>query len=212
MALSLKLVYFFVERAAEPVSQRLENAAQASPAFRAVCRRVATSFEHIEHQKAIRRLAFEQRAAELHGVHAEPGRAQGIPADEIESPPTLTESEAVQKGAELLGEFFVLGVDRLLIHQQMRDRADEAENEAKVEKNESKIKTWKLRTPDCRSASNLSSVSCGMLKRSSRWRQPSLRHCAVSLWGLGDVDRRRGVCCVCTVPVYYVCVVSSEMP
>lgn len=142
MALSLKLVYFFVERAAEPVSQRLENAAQASPAFRAVCRRVATSFEHIEHQKAIRRLAFEQRAAELHGVHAEPGRAQGIPADEIESPPTLTESEAVQKGAELLGEFFVLGVGLgLLIHQQMRDRADEAENEAKVEKNESKIKT-----------------------------------------------------------------------
>ena len=141
MALTIKMAYFFLERAAEPISERLENAAMRSPTFKRLCAGFAKGLQTFEHNKTLRRYAREQKMAELHGVHADPGRAQSIPADMLEPPEELSEEQAVKQGAEMLGEMFVVGVGlTLLIHQQIQDRAEEAENEAKVQENEDKIK------------------------------------------------------------------------
>ena len=75
-----------------------------------------------------------------------PGRSPQVTVDQIEEPPpqapVVDEKEATKLGCELLGEGFVLGVGIcLLAAQTQRDWADEAENEAKVESNERRVKT-----------------------------------------------------------------------
>ena len=142
MALALKLTYFAIERMAEPVSEVLERQAANSPRFRSACMRLATWHSQIDYRRSVRRLAQEQRLSELgpSDLHPDPGRAHWIPADDLEPPPELTEKEATQRGAELLGEGFVLSIGlALLLHQAASDRADEAEQQLTIEKNEERI-------------------------------------------------------------------------
>ena len=138
MALALKLTYFVLERAAEPISARLEGAAANSAVFRSACTRLAQAYNKIDYNKQLRRAALEQRLADL---HPEPGRSQWVPMDDIEPPPVLSEKEATQRGCDLLGEAFVIAVGlSLLLHQQMADREAEAANLATVEANELRIR------------------------------------------------------------------------
>ena len=50
--------------------------------------------------------AWRISALRSSGIHADPGRATASPPDELEMP-GLSEKEAVEKGADLLGEGFV---------------------------------------------------------------------------------------------------------
>ena len=134
-----KLAYFAVERAAEPVSNRLEAAAAQSPSFRAACSRLATWQARLEYNKQVRRVSREQRAAEESGVHVEPGRSS-VPADELQPPPKLTEKEATQLGCELFGEAFVVSVGLALLGvQAVQERRNEQEQDAAVEVNDARI-------------------------------------------------------------------------
>ena len=140
MALALKMTYFAIERMAEPVSEVLEQHAARSPQFRAACKRLATWHSRLDYQRQLRRLAQEQKRAETTGLCPEPGRGQWVPADDLEPPPELTEREATQRGAELLGEGFVISVGlALLYHQNRLDHAAEAESARTIEENEARI-------------------------------------------------------------------------
>lgn len=142
MALVLKLTYFAIERAAEPVSELLERSAARSPAFQTMCVRLATWHSRIDYQKQVRRLQTEQKLAEGAGLVVEPGRAQSVPVDDLEPPPILSEQEATTRGAELLGEGFVMAVGvGLLLMNDWSDRRSEAEQQQTIEKNEVRIKT-----------------------------------------------------------------------
>lgn len=135
-----KLAYFAVERAAEPVSNRLEAAAAQSPSFRAACSRIAKWQARLEYDKVLRRVSREQRLADESGLHVEPGRGNWVPADELQPPPELTEKEATQRGCELLGEAFVLSVGLALLGvQASQERRNEQEQEAAVEANDARI-------------------------------------------------------------------------
>ena len=102
MALAGKLFYFVIERAAEPVSNILERqAASKSPIFRSACMRLARWQSRFEYNREVRRVVKMQKDA---GIEPEPGHAHWVPTDDIEPPPELSEEEATQKGAELLGE------------------------------------------------------------------------------------------------------------
>jgi uncharacterized protein YigA (DUF484 family) len=140
MALPLKVAYFVVERAAEPLSLRIEQAAESSPRFRDLCSKIATWVHTIDERKQQRRVAHQQRLAEQHGLHAVPGRASAMPADEFEVPEPLSEKEAVEKGADLLGEGVVISIGfAILLHQWVQDARDDAENELRVTTNEARI-------------------------------------------------------------------------
>ena len=142
MSLAIKLVYFAVERAAEPVSERLEIYARSSPRFRATCRSIAEWQANLQHNKELRKLAHQQRLADEQGQDARPGHGSWTPADDVEPPPVLSEKEATRNGAELLGESFVISVGlAVLLVQAAADRADEARNEERVEANETRIDT-----------------------------------------------------------------------
>ena len=169
MALTLKVAYFFVERMAreravgtaaplhasppvdtaecsrvlslfaqaEPFSSVLERSAARSPTFRAACTRLATWQSRLEYNRSLRRLAHDQSLAEL---HPDPGRAHWVPSDDLTPPPELSEREATQRGAEMLGEAFVVSVGlALLYHQAASDRADEAERASTIEENERRV-------------------------------------------------------------------------
>ena len=137
MALALKIGYFIIERAAEPVSNVIEQYAAQSPRFTAACVRVANFQARQEYNRDVRRLAQEQRVSE---ISPEPGRGHWVPADDLMPPPELSEREATQKGAEVLGEAIVLSVGLgLLLFQNASDRRDEAEQEESIERNEARI-------------------------------------------------------------------------
>mmetsp|Transcript_2689 Transcript_2689/g.5249 ORF Transcript_2689/g.5249 Transcript_2689/m.5249 type:complete len:181 (+) Transcript_2689:90-632(+) len=115
---ALKLVYFFVERAAEPLSARLESYAARSERFRSACGVLANWYNRVEYHKAERRRARAIRtlADGWEGLEAEP------------PPPPLSEQEATTLGCELLGECFVGGVAlAILLAQTAQDKAEEAE-------------------------------------------------------------------------------------
>lgn len=142
MALSARFLYFAIERAAEPISQRLENYASSSPRFRGACRQVAEWQSKLAYNKDLRRIAHEQRLANEQGQDARPGSGGWTPIDDVEPPPQLSEREATTQGCELLGEGFVICVGLgLLVHQAAADRADEAAAEARIEANEARIKS-----------------------------------------------------------------------
>ena len=142
MAVLLRLSYFVVERAAEPLSQRLEQAAASSARFRSFCVTCANWYNDIDYHRSVRRVAHEQRMAARADLGTPtPGRGQWVPVDDLPDRPLLTEREAVQQGTELLGEAFVLSVGlALLLHQTAADRAAEAEQQQLVEENETRIK------------------------------------------------------------------------
>lgn len=142
MALALKLSYFMIERAAEPVSEILERQAVRSTAFRSACTRLARWYNRLEYNKSVRRLALQQKLAQHEDVYPDPGHSHSIIADELEPPPVLSEKEATHKGAELLGEGFVISIGLiLLLHQVASDRAEEAEQQRTIEENEERIRT-----------------------------------------------------------------------
>ena len=112
MVAALKLAYFVVERAAEPLSARLEVAAANSDLFRRACGQLANWSNSLEHRKQQRRLARE-RTARGHT------RVDGWEdADELQSEPKLSEEQATELGCQLMGEGFVISVGlALLLHQ-----------------------------------------------------------------------------------------------
>ena len=133
MAFVAKVLYFVVERAAEPVSQRLERYAARNETFTNFCRRVAQFQFDLEHSKTLRRIALERPF--------EQGIGSEIQDDEISQLPDAPRAErATQLGCELLGEAFVWSVGLLLLaHQVSTDRKAEMENEQRVLKNEARI-------------------------------------------------------------------------
>lgn len=145
MALMLKITYFVLERAAEPISERLERAAAKSTRFRHLCKRIANTYANVDYYKQLRRVAHEQRMAEEYiNLHPEPGRAHWTPSDDaldVEPPPVLTEKEATQRGCELLGEGFVLSVGiALLLHQVSADSENETRQQETIEANNKRIR------------------------------------------------------------------------
>ena len=144
MALALKLSYFVIEKAAEPVSELLERSAARSPTFRSACMRLAKWHSGIDYRKEVRRLGYAQKLSEQSDNHADPGHHHQVPADDIstlEPPPELTEKEATTRGAEILGEAFVISIGLgLLLRQVSDDWEDEAEQQRTIEKNEVRIK------------------------------------------------------------------------
>lgn len=142
MAIVPRLLYFAIERAAEPVSNRLETAAASSPLFQSVCKSIAQAVANVEHNKNMRRIIHDQKMANMQedATLGKPGSSAWQPADDLEPPPMLDEREATQRGCELLGEGFVLFVGlSLLLHQAASDRADEARQEALTAANEKRI-------------------------------------------------------------------------
>ena len=138
MALAGKLFYLVIERAAEPVSNILERqAASKSPIFRSACMRLARWQSRFEYNREVRRVVKMQKDA---GIEPEPGHAHWVPTDDIEPPPELSEEEATQKGAELLGEAFVIFIALgMLYAQSLADDRSEAEQDAKQQQNEARI-------------------------------------------------------------------------
>eukprot|EP00966_Prymnesium_polylepis_P030497 709799-Prymnesium_polylepis.1 len=120
----LKLFYFVVERAAEPLSARLETTAAGSERFRRLCGTIANWSNSLEYEKQQRRLARERNRL---GVVA-----AALVEDALEAaPPKLSEQEATELGCQLIGEGFVVGVGlALLLHQEARERAAEEAKEA----------------------------------------------------------------------------------
>ena len=113
---AVKLVYFVVERAAEPLSARLESYAARSERFRSACGVLANWYNTIEYRKGERHRARTISTSGWEGREAEP------------PPPPLSEQEATTLGCELLGECFVGGVAlSILLAQAATDKAEEAE-------------------------------------------------------------------------------------
>jgi hypothetical protein len=137
-----KLMTFVIERAAEPVSNRLEESASRSPTFRRTCHRLANWYQAIDYRRQMRRAAFEtQQAGGDWDDDFSPGKATGVPPEYLEPPPPLEEADATQKGCEILGEGIVLSIGfALLAHQVVSDRKSEAEQEEKMVAHETKIR------------------------------------------------------------------------
>jgi hypothetical protein len=98
MSLVLKLTYFAVERAAEPVSNIIERQAMNSPSFRATCKRLAKWHSRIEYNKELRRIQAQQQMSEL---HPDPGHGNWVPSDDVQPPADLDEKDATRRGAEV---------------------------------------------------------------------------------------------------------------
>lgn len=133
-----KLAIFAIERAAEPISERLERNAQRSPRFRHACHQLANWVQNLDYHRKQRRSNFMATAA----WEDTPGRAPPSAAapEEIEPPEPLAEDEATQRGCEILGEGFVLSVGlALLLHQRQAENEQEEADARRVEANETKI-------------------------------------------------------------------------
>lgn len=134
---ALKLAYFVVERAAEPLSTRLETAAARSASFRTFCGHVANWQSGLEHGKARRRQAREAALTDV--------GSDGYPDTEIDPSgvlpmPVLSEKEATQRGCALLGEAFVLSVALgVLLHQSVQERHDAVEQQKLMDANAARI-------------------------------------------------------------------------
>ena len=125
-----KVLYFVVERAAEPLSNRLEGYAARSASFRQLCGYVANNFNRIEFNKQQRR---QSRMAMLSGD-------AWVEADELIEEPSLSEAEATKIGCELLGEGTVLLLaGGVLLHQTLAENAQEAEQDARTRRNEDRL-------------------------------------------------------------------------
>lgn len=112
----LKVGYLLVERAAEPLSARLEAAAARSGAFRSSCVLLATWVNGIEHRRQLRRVARLASEGEARGERegGEGGKVGVTPA------PQLNEEQAVEAGCRLIGEGFVVVVGFVLLLHQAR--------------------------------------------------------------------------------------------
>lgn len=100
----VKVAYFVVERAAEPLSNRLEAAAANSPRFRSLCARLARAYNSLDANKEERRRERRERL-----WADDEAKAERRP---VAAAPVLSEREAIESGCELLGQSFVLGVGR----------------------------------------------------------------------------------------------------
>lgn len=106
----VKLGYFVVERATEPLSGRFQQYAARSPAFRASCFRFATFLHEIEYNKALR----QHRRHEEEAVNSSGSPPKELPA----LPEPLSERNATKAACDVLGEGFVWGVGlALLLHE-----------------------------------------------------------------------------------------------
>lgn len=132
----VKLAYFFVERAAEPLSARLESYAARSDRFRSACGGLANWYNTIEYRKAER-----HRARTI----STPAEAEPPPPP----PPQLSEQEATTLGCELLGECFVGGVAlSILLAEVATGKAEEAEQLAVIDALQSSIEEQRQQLAD----------------------------------------------------------------
>ncbi len=129
-------MYFFVDRVAEPLSNRLVKVAKGSPGFRAVCTGLANWHNSAEHNAAQRRSAA--RRDETDGP--EPEGAQATAA------PKLSEREATELGCDLLGEGIVWTIGlAVLYHEMRRDWENETQQEAVMASNLLRIEALEKR-------------------------------------------------------------------
>ncbi|KAL1519086.1 hypothetical protein AB1Y20_003353 [Prymnesium parvum] len=132
MGTFLKLAYFAVERAAEPLSERLEAAAARSESFRRACTRLANWANGIEYRKQQRRLARGRERC-------------GLPAEEVAAPQLSVEA-ATEAGCQLIGEGFVIAVGlALLMHQELMERAAEEAQQKDIEHNQALLNEMRVR-------------------------------------------------------------------
>ena len=140
---AVKLAYFFVERAAEPLSARLESYAARSERFRRACGGLANWYNTIEYRKAERhraRIISSMAADGWEGHEAEPPPSP---------PPQLSEQEATTLGCELLGECFVGGVAlSILLAEVATSKAEEAEQQAVIEALQASIEEQRQQMAD----------------------------------------------------------------
>lgn len=132
----VKLAYFFVERAAEPLSARLESYAARSDRFRSACGGLANWYNTIEYRKA-----------ERHRARTISTPAEAEPP--LPPPPQLSEQEATTLGCELLGECFVGGVAlSILLAEVATGKAEEAEQLAVIDALQSSIEEQRQQLAD----------------------------------------------------------------
>ena len=140
----VKLAYFFIERAAEPLSARLESYAARSERFRSACGGLANWYNTIEYRKAerhrARNVGTTTAADGWEGLEAEPP---------LPPPPQLSEQEATTLGCELLGECFVGGVAlSILLAEVATGKAEEAEQLAVIEALQSSMEEQRQQLAD----------------------------------------------------------------
>ena len=131
---AVKLAYFFVERAAEPLFARLESYAARSERFRRACGGLANWYNTIEYRKA------ERHRARTISLTAADGWEEHESEPPPPPPPQLSEQEATTLGCELLGECFVGGVAlSILLAEVATGKAEDAEQQAVIEALQSSI-------------------------------------------------------------------------
>ena len=141
---AVKLAYFFVERAAEPLSARLESYAARSKRFRGACGGLANWYNTIEYRKAER-----HRARNVGTTTAADGWEKLEAEPPLPPPPQLSEQEATTLGCELLGECFVGGVAlSILLAEVATSKAEEAEQQAVIEALQASIEEQRQQMAD----------------------------------------------------------------
>eukprot|EP00613_Pedinella_sp_CCMP2098_P024263 CAMPEP_0171700370 /NCGR_PEP_ID=MMETSP0991-20121206/10491_1 /TAXON_ID=483369 /ORGANISM="non described non described, Strain CCMP2098" /LENGTH=166 /DNA_ID=CAMNT_0012289571 /DNA_START=45 /DNA_END=542 /DNA_ORIENTATION=+ len=100
-----RIGYFVAERVAEPLSIGIQGIARQSGTFRSACIKIARSFENTEIAKESRHLkSGEKLEREM-----------------------LTPEEAVERGAEILGEGILWGAGlAVVVHQFWQDEDDDS--------------------------------------------------------------------------------------
>ena len=140
---AVKLAYFFVERAAEPLSARLESYAARSERFRSACGGLANWYNTIEYRKG------ERHRARTINTTAADGWEGREPEPPPPPPPQLSEQEATTLGCELLGECFVGGVAlSVLLAEVATSKAEEAEQQAVIEALQASIEEQRQQMAD----------------------------------------------------------------
>ena len=140
---AVKLAYFFVERAAEPLSARLESYAARSERFRSACGGLANWYNTIEYRKGERHRARTINTTAADGWEGREAEPPPPP------PPQLSEQEATTLGCELLGECFVGGVAlSILLAEVATGKAEEAEQLAVIDALQSSIEEQRQQLAD----------------------------------------------------------------
>jgi len=140
---AVKRAYFFVERAAEPLSARLESYAARSERFRSACGGLANWYNTIEYRKG------ERHRARTINTTAADGWEGREPEPPPPPPPQLSEQEATTLGCELLGQCFVGGVAlSILLAEVATGKAEEAEQLAVIEALQSNIEEQRQQLAD----------------------------------------------------------------
>ena len=116
--------------------------ASQSPGFRATCVRLAGWQSNLDYHRQVRRVAHEAKLEQAFQLeHPDQlDHPDEVVSSVVEPPPELSEKEATQRDAELLGEGIVLTVALgVLWHQYRQDQDAELVQDEKLKKNEDRI-------------------------------------------------------------------------